>query len=301
VVVSDRGVSTVLDASLAVLLIGGAVLTLAGAPTQPTDDVGSDAADGTADLLAGTTATVEYSMAPAARKADPSIVAFPAEGRSGPGFRRSAHGTVASLVAAGTIGDAGLDGEPFSHATESLASKAGSIAVSTLEDDDTRVQVQAVWRPFPEADLQGGLVAGTNPPPGADVHAATISVSSGIPAVENRSLEAASEGYVAVAEVYANATIRGLFPPQRSELALRGSYPLSALVGYRYRHAADQLGVGVASAVAQADAERANQRLASALSERFEASLRTAYRTPEAAAKAGTIGRVTVTVRTWSP
>lgn len=298
---NDRAVSTVLDASLAVLLIGGAVIALAGAPTQPTDDVGSDAADGAANVLASTTASVEYSMAPAAEHADPSIVAFPEQPRSGPGFRRRAHGTVASVLAAGTVGDAGIDGEAFSHATESLASKAGEIAVATLERGDVRVQIRAVWRPFPEAKLRGTLVAGPTPPPDADVHAATVAVSSGIPAVENRSLEAASEGYAAVAEVYANATIRGLFPPQRSELALRGSYPLSALVGYRYRHAADQLGVGVASAVAQADAERANQRLASALSERFEASLRTAYRTPEAAAKAGTIGRVTVTVRTWSP
>lgn len=297
---SDRAVSTVLDASLAMVLIGGAVLALSVVPAAPTADVGTDAADGTADLLGGTTATVNYSLSPGARHADPSLVEFPNDALSGPAFGRTAHGTIASLVAAATVGDAGLDGEAFSRATDELEAEVGTVAVTTLERSSVDVQVRAVWRPFPESNLRGSIVAGPAPPPDADVHAATVTVASGIDLPRERALSAADRGFGAVADVFANATVAGLFPPERSGLALRGGYPLSALVAYRYRHAAEQVGAVVGVAVAEGNATRANDHLASALSDRFERTLRSAYPTPRAAAAAGTVDRVTIAVRTWS-
>jgi hypothetical protein len=300
VVVTDRAVSTVVDATLAMVLIGGAVIALSVVPAAPTADVGTDAADGAADLLGGTTATVNYSLSPGARHADPSLVAFPEDARSGRGFGRIAHGTVASLVVAATVGDAGLDGEAFSRATDGLAERVGTLAVTTLERPGVEVQVRAVWRPFPESDLRGSVLGGPTPPPDADVHAATVTVASGFDFPPERALAAADRGFGAVADAFANATVEGLFPPERAGLALRGDYPLSALVAYRYRHAAEQVGAVVAPPVAEGNATLANDRLAAALSERFERTLRSAYPTPRAAAAAGTVGRVTIAVRTWS-
>jgi hypothetical protein len=127
-----------------------------------------------------------------------------------------------------------------------------------------------------------------------------VTVASGIDLPRERALSAADGGFGAVADAFANATVAGLFPPERSGLALRGDYPLSALVAYRYRHAAEQVGAVVAPPVAEGNATRANDRLAGALSERFERTLRSEYPTPRAAAAAGTVDRVTIVVRTWS-
>jgi hypothetical protein len=60
--VTDRGVSTVLDAALCLLLVSGAVATLAHVRTDP-EPSRPDTADETADRLGASTARVNYALA----------------------------------------------------------------------------------------------------------------------------------------------------------------------------------------------------------------------------------------------
>jgi hypothetical protein len=298
--VTDRGVSTVLDVTLGMVLVGAAVLVLTGAPSPPTDDVGTDAADGVAETLGGTTVEVNYSLSPGARRADESLLDFPDRARSGPGFRRTAHGPIAGLLARAATGNVAVDGEQLTHATDELERRIGETAVRAGRGGGVEVQVRAVWRPFPGSDLRGQVVAGPTVPDRTAVHAATMNVSSGYPAARHRAVAAADDGFPGVADVLAEATVRGLFPPERTGLALRGDYPLSALVTYRYLHAADLLDTTVEGPIAAGNPRPANRQLADALATRFERTLRANYPTPEAAAANASVGVVTVTVRTWS-
>lgn len=295
-----RAVSTALDVVLAVVIVSGALVVLAGVGGSPPTNHGTDPADGTAALLATTTASVNYTLSPGARHADASgIVEFDDTG--GPPFERHAHGTLADLLASAAVRDARLGSQELSRADDDFE-RAVRVATRTrLAGVDGRVQVRAVWRPYPGAPLSGRVVAGDAPPGDVTVHAATVRVPSGLPATRGRAKRAADQGYSAVASVVARATVRGLFTPDETWLALRADYPVAHLVTYRYRRVAGLLDVDVETELSGYDVAAANERLAAALAERLEWDMRERFDSPEAAAEGVSTGTVVVVVRTWSP
>jgi hypothetical protein len=224
--VIDRAISTVLDVCVCLLLVSASVLTLLAAPVD-----GEDPAAGTADELATTlaagTTTVRY---------------------SGPTGTRAVHGTHAGLLAtAARTNRTPATGGRFRAAVRSAVR-------GVLDGDDWRARVRATWRPYEGADPTA-VVVGPAPPPGADVHAATTSVPSGLQPVGAEARRAAGRS------------------------------------GYR----------GVAAVVASAAVPDADERRRQAYVRRTTADLRGQYESPQAAARAVSVGLVRVTVRTWSP
>lgn len=156
-----RGVSTVLDVSLCLLLVTASALTLVGTPldSEPgpgadlhsgqNPDQNPDTADETAEMLTTTTAQVTYEA----------------------GSRnRTAHDTLAGLLAAAALADIGeASTTPFRRAVIERVGRA-------LRYSD--VSVQVVADPIPDRDsaLGSPVVAGDAPPPDADVHAAVVEV-----------------------------------------------------------------------------------------------------------------------------
>ncbi|NEU57539.1 hypothetical protein [Halorussus sp. MSC15.2] len=154
-----RAISTVLDASLCLLLVSASALTLAATPTGPggagTAATDPDTADETAELLATSTALVTYDA----------------------GSRnRTAHDTLAGLLASAAVADSG----PESHDgfVQAVTTRVGR----TLRRLDGDAQVVARKnRPQSRASEsntahEGRVVAGDAPPPDADVHAAAFAV-----------------------------------------------------------------------------------------------------------------------------
>lgn len=271
-----RGVSTVLDASVCLLLVSASALALAGVPTDDADP-DPDTADATAEALSSSTARVT----------------------AGGG---SAHGTLAGLLAAAAVRNATLDGSRlapdrgFERAAERRVSRA-------LQRAGTDAQVVARWEPFPGSRLGGRAVAGRTPPPDADVHAAALSVPSGLPGVRANAVAAAhQEGFGGAARAVARGVVRGLFPPAETRTALRARSARADRAASRYATAARA--VGAESAVQRplrtGNAARANRVLADALAVAIEPSLRETFDAPTAAARTAAVGRVRVTVRTWS-
>ena len=151
-----RAVSTVLDASLCLLLVTASALTLVGTPLDSESNSGAnlrpepnpDTADETAEVLTTTTARVTYAV----------------------GDRnRTAHDTLAGLLAAAALADAG-------EATASFERAVTAKVNNTFQRPDVGVQV--VTDPIPDRNspLGGRVVAGDTPPPNADVHAAVVEV-----------------------------------------------------------------------------------------------------------------------------
>jgi len=144
--VSDaRGLSTVLDVAVCVLLISGAVVTLTGIvpPTPPGDTAPAATAraalDSTADVPVGD-ATV--------------------------------HGSLAALLADAAIAR-GADTAPPGY-----VAAVGRVATRRLANASGRAALTASWRPDGPCRA-ATLVVGTPPPPGTAVDAVTLTVPTG--------------------------------------------------------------------------------------------------------------------------
>lgn len=289
--------STALDAALALLLVSAAVVTVSTAGQPSFDDAEvATRADESLETLATATTAVNYTLAPGAERPGETTVEF---GRtSGPEFRRTAHGTYAELLARSALATLELDGERVTHTGADFRWAVEDATLATVASD---VQVAAVWRPYPDPVVQSRLVVGATPPPGATVHAASLTVPSGYPAARERAVDAAdSTGFEGVAQVVAARVVAGTFPPRQAAVALHGDYPVAPLVANRYARFAALAGTNVTVSVRAGDVRGANDALAAALADRIETDLRSRYKNPARAASDVRIDRVRIVVRVWS-
>lgn len=283
-----RGISTVLDAAVFLLLVSLAATTLV-VPTGPAPAPSDEPA---ATVVARTTAAVDYSLAPGARGAPDR---FP---RVDGTFERHASGRLAALLARAAVRNATVDGTQLTRASDGYER---AVAAAVGNATGPRTTVVAAWRPFPGAGVRGQVRAGATPPPDASVAAATLTVETRGGDARARALAAADRsGYAGVARVLAAATVRTLLPREGMANALAADYPTDRLAVRRYRRAGDLFGVHLDDAVVAGDAAAANDRLRAAVATRFERRLRAQFDSPSAAARRVRAGRVDIVVRRWS-
>jgi hypothetical protein len=291
--------SAVVDASLCLLLVSAAALSVVvaerPAPGSAVDADAEGRADAVAESLATTTAAVNYTLGPGARRATGTGVRFPRTG--GPEFRRHDHGSVTGLLVDAAVANVVVDGRPLTRTRDDYVRRVRNATRSATPT--AGVRIVAVWRPYPGASLGGRVAVGPRPPADATVHAATLALPSGLPSARTAALDASDRGYGAVATVVAERTVAGLFPPEALRYALRADYPVSALARHRYLRAGSLLGADVHGPVTTGRTARANDALAAALAERVESELRGEFDSPRAAARAVDASRVVVVVRTW--
>lgn len=292
-----RATSTVLDAALFLFLVSAAVVALS-VPAEP--PVENGVADSTAAVLSGTTRNVDYTLSPLSGDDRASSVRF--DRTRGPEFRRRDHGTLAALLARATIGNVAVDGRRVTHTWDGYGRAVANVTRNVTRGRTELVQVRAVWAPYPGAPVGGRISVGPSPTPDADVHAATVTVDSDMPAVRDRALEVAGDGgFEAVGRVVADGVVAGLFPPRTTRLALGADHPVDVLLRHRYYRFASLTGADVDRPLDRRNVTGANERLSEALASRLATDLRRRFETPRAAARAVSVGRVRITVRTWSP
>lgn len=288
--------STVVDVGLCLLLVSAAAVTVASVPEAGTP---GDRADEVASTLASTTATVNYSLRlpPGERS---GATGRPGERASGPSdvdLERTTHGSLATLLARAAVGTVRVHGAP---PTRSAAGFAAAVRAETLAVLPPRTQVVVRWRPYPDAHLGRTFVVGPEPPAFATVHAATVSVPSGVPSSGGAAASAAERGFDPLANLLASRIVAGLFPARQLGHALAGDYPANALAENRYRQWADAYGVVLGDTLERGDVDTANRRLAEGLSEQVERDLADRYDSPTAATAPLRLGSVRIVVRTWS-
>ncbi|WP_157971559.1 DUF7284 family protein [Halorussus litoreus] len=151
---SARGVSTLLDATLCLLLVSASAMTLASAlhESESEQELDAESADQTAELLTTSTARVTYSA----------------------GDRtRTAHDTLAGLLASAVRTDvrAAAPGEPTT-ANSTFVEAVAQRLNRTLRRTEASVEVVARWPVGRNATTESGIVVGDRPPRDAAVHAA---------------------------------------------------------------------------------------------------------------------------------
>ncbi|MBV0923668.1 hypothetical protein KTS45_05585 [Halomicroarcula limicola] len=292
----SRATSTVLDVTLFLLLLGAAAAAVLGGAADAPASGGNPAAE-QIELLGTSTAHVSYALEPPGSPPDWTANATARH-------RRTAHGTVAQLLADAAMSGVTVEGRRLSTAGTDFERAVAETTRSRLSERREPGRISAVrvrWEPYRGAPVSAATRIGERPPPAADVRAATLTVSSPMPDVRERATRAArTRGFRGTAAVVARAVVDGLFPPSQAQLALRGDYPADTLMATRYRRTA-ALADGGRLPVRTENTTRLNDRLTVSLTDTFERDMRARFDSPRTAAGTVETGTVRITVRTWSP
>jgi len=286
--------SVALDACLCLLLVSAAGVTVTSVPQEGPEP---DRADAVTETLAATTVTVDYSLRPVPAQSETLRGSSDDRAVAGPEYERTAHGTLASLLARAAVRTIHVDGEPLSRTNADFAM---AVREAVRERLPARTQVVVSYSPYPGSHLRRELQIGPTPPPHADIHAATVRAPSGITSPEQPKTTAERSGFTGLGRRVADVLVSGLFPPEKGRLALAGDPPVDRLVSHRYARASSCYGVQTHDAIADGDTQAANDRLAAAMSERVALELKGRFDSPSEAADTLRLDTVKIAVRTWS-
>lgn len=271
-----RGISTVLDVAVFLLLVAAAVGTLTA--VQPPADTDTSA-DETAEVLASSTLSVEYDIG---------------------GETRRAHGTAGTLLARAAVANATLDGEELSSADADFRETVRRETRARLAAPN-RTQVLVEWVPYRGGPMGGRVTVGPDPPGGVDVHAATVTVPAPVPASKAVARNRSDGGYEPVARAVAAAVADGLLPATRVDASIYRESPAAVTTSSRYRTIAAETDVPVRDPLARGAVGEAHQRAVDGLADLFASDMRRRFDSPGAAAEAVRTGTVRITVRRWEP
>lgn len=268
---AGRAVSSVLDVTVCLLLVSASAVTLTHAPTTP-DREQPGRADAVLELLTTSTVRIDYASSPS-RPDDASNL--------------TAHGTLAGLLAAGTVANATAHGEPIAPSTTGYRRAVAASVRRATARQDVRVQVLVRWRPYPGAHVRGRFAVGPSPPPSVDVDAASATVPWGPSPVRRRAVGVARrEGFAGVSRAIADGLVGGPYSSIRTDSTLAGARRAAVASAYGIESGTDEV---------------ASERLRRAVERSVEADLRNRFDSPVEAARTVSFGRVRLTVRTWSP
>jgi len=292
-----RAISTVVDTTVFLLLLGGAVATLViGTGSVGAPPATGDPADETAQQLVTTTQSIEYVLRPTENESDGIDY-----DEATTDFGRSAHGTTAGLLAAAARASVTLNGQRLTPASTGFTNRVRSETRALVQRRDTAVAITVHWEPYTDAPIDGRLRVGPTPPARADVRAATLTVDSGLEPTRERALDIADEnGTSGVARVVAASIVDGFFPPEETRVALRGDAPVDTLTAHRYRRVARLTDARLLD-IGDASIRPMNDELTDALAQRLATDMRSRFSSPQAAARAVRTGETEIVVRTWSP
>lgn len=224
---------------MALALISASVMVLVvflDADTSETDPIQADRAGETA---ASTTMSVSYSVEPVTENDEAGIF----DGGSGSDdlpshtFTRQAHGTVASLLAQAAIANVEFWGEPLTVEGEQFVESIDGQFRSEVTGKPYKVRMEAIWRPYEGAQIEGHAEVGPPVPEHVDVNSATMTVPSGFEDVSEEVREARENGddhFEESAQAISRAIVEGLLPESEMQRALERQGVDRKLAAYRY-------------------------------------------------------------------
>lgn len=193
---TDRGISTAVDVSLALLLVSASVLLVGyhvaeretSDPTaghqshgaQVQGEFGPGSADRTTATLGTSTISVSYDVGAVTDEdafSDPAVTTEQS-------YARTDHGSPLGMLADAAVASHQLDGEPVLAYADAYEEAIDWAIRHSLLGPDHSFYVVASWEPYDGAAINGTVTAGERPPETADVSSTTTTVDSGLPAVD---------------------------------------------------------------------------------------------------------------------
>ncbi|MCU4716508.1 DUF7284 family protein [Halapricum hydrolyticum] len=238
---SQRGISTVVDATLALLLISASILVVATslAADQPGMDL--EASDHVSETVSISTANVSYSLRPVVDDIDD--VDFEDDAYSNSVFQRQRYGSVADLVASSTMLNVTIEGRQLTREGEIYADAVEGSLMEALTGLGYDAYVTGRWQPYDGASIAATGTYGSPPPGDADVQLATLRVPSGVQPVSEDVEDAYEDGYGTgrsdqkyerAAGVLAETIVERYLPAGETQVALEGQWFRRDLAVYRY-------------------------------------------------------------------
>ncbi|WP_459194316.1 DUF7284 family protein [Halosimplex sp. J119] len=330
----NRAVSTVVDVSLALLLMSAAVVILSYHVVERSNEERVDIRESqeVAETISATTITTDYRLTGVITDQKLSYGGSDDDEFTDPAtYTRQVHGTTAELLAEAAVTSAEVDGtrltkEGIDDRGPDFSEKLDGPIRDQITGSDTEAHVVAVWEPFPGSDFRGVCEGGPAPPTDADVSTTTMTVGIRIPELSDAEIRRADEtgGIGEVAELVAEAMVEGYFPAQQTQLALEQQGLEPVVARHRYLQMKEAINayndahVRGASDVdydypgplgnryidrTYADADGANRRIEAGLAAAIKEDLDSTYESPsgEQLAQDVSPGTVTITVQTWEP
>ncbi len=214
---SDRGVSTVLDITLALLLVSASILVIGFYLNSSEEGLEDSQADRTAETLSATTVSVGYDLE-ALTESDHYEEPDGVES-----YERTTYGPAAGTIAEAAVVNATVEDERLVPYADSLVDSVAATVEGQFVGSNHHVYITASWRPYVDSSIRGNATVGRLPPVTEDTNAVTMTASSGMPAVDDSDLAEAyaeDEELDDLAEPIARSIVRGYFPVERSQLAL---------------------------------------------------------------------------------
>lgn len=233
-----RGVSTVVDATLALLLISASVLVVMLFLADDKPEMESQASEHVSETVVVSTANVSYSLSAIEDDIDSEVVDFGEYDHAV--FQRHRHGSVADLIASSTMLNVTIGGRQLTEEGGVYSNAVEGALLDTLTGVGYDAYVTARWRPYENASIVATETYGSPPPGDADVQLVTLRVPSGVEPVAASAEEAYEHGY-GLDDKYerAGATLAGAivdryYPAAEMQVALEGQWFRRDLAVYRY-------------------------------------------------------------------
>lgn len=237
----QRGVSTVVDATLALLLISASILIVATSLADDQPKIDREASDHVSEAVSISTANVSYSLKPVVGDIDD--VDFEDDEYGSSVFQRQRHGSVADLIVSSTMLNATIEGRQLTKEGEVYTDAVEGSLMEALTGMGYEAYVTARWQPYKGASIGATETYGSPPPGDADVQLATLRVPSGVQPVTEDIEDAYEVGYGAgrndqqyerAAGVLAEAIVERYLPTGETQVALEGQWFKRDLAVYRY-------------------------------------------------------------------
>jgi hypothetical protein len=302
----SRGLSSVADVSLALVLVVASVAVFAAHLDAGEPDHDPTEAAHTAETLGVSTLNVTYSLQPVLETDSDHVPAVTDEDApyDPSDFERSTHGSTMGHVARAALADARFPAEGGVYPLavgDGYAKTLDERLLVSLVGANFATNVTAVWEPFDGSSIRGTARFGQPIPHEAERSTVRTTVASELPAAREEELGTAGS-YEAVARVVAEAIVGGALGDTQRELESDGVE--RAVVVSRYLRFADAIeGVDRGNLDgldrSTADASAMVETLVEGLTTQLESELES-FETPAAAASAVSTGEVTVSITTWT-
>lgn len=224
---SQRAISTVIDATFALLLISASMVLLTTYLQTGTDVEADQTNYDEADQIVETLNAMEVS-------ADVSV-ANTLSDETWYDESRPIEGTAAELLAEAAVANTEINGAQYQNSNFE-GQLEGSI-MNYLAQSGTNAQIRAVWEPNKHAPVRGEVVVGDDPPGDAEISTATMSVPSGLSGGDSVDTEyyAATAGNAPADALIAARIVESFFPPIDSQYLLEQDSKEREIIEYRYK------------------------------------------------------------------